>query len=200
MSNRNLLLALLAAWLLGSLWWQHSKIMNCEKPNANQFMADSSKVESDTLAILPDSSIADTLIADTTLITPAAGTTDEDLAKSQKYSSLFKPMNLYFKVNDANYIKTVDNEKFVTEALTYLKANATKSLQITGHTDSDGDEAANLKLSEKRALQVKNKFIAKGFNADQLKTEAKGEISPIATNDTPEGKKANRRVEIVVNQ
>ncbi len=197
MSNKNLLFALLAAWLLGSLWWQHTKIMNCEKLDASVAVADTTTVVAiDTTSKI----IADTLLKDTTLLAPAAGITDEDLANSQKYASLFKPMNLYFKVNNANYIKTVDNEKFVAEALAYLKANASKSLQITGHTDADGDEAANLKLSEKRAEQVKNKFIARGFNANQLKTDAKGEASPIATNDTPEGKKANRRVEIVVNQ
>lgn len=195
MSNKNLLLGLLAAWLLGSLWWQHNKIMNCDKTDASTAVADSTNLATVAPA---DSIVVDTVATDTMKV--AAGTTEDDLANSQKYASLFKPMNLYFKVNQADYIKTADNEKFVTEALAYLKANPSKSLQITGHTDSDGDDASNMRLSERRAADVKAKLVKRGFNADQLKTDAKGETSPIASNDTAEGKKANRRVEIVVNQ
>ena len=107
---------------------------------------------------------------------------------------------MYFRTNEANYIKTDENQKFLDEAKAYLAEHSDKSLSLTGHTDSDGADDANLKLSERRAIDVKKQLTAKGFKADQLATDAKGETEPAATNDTPEGKKANRRVTIVVNQ
>jgi OmpA-OmpF porin, OOP family len=201
MSNKNLLLALLAAWLLGSAWWQANKIMNCSSTETATVNADSLAMArtADSLASL--AVVAnDSVSADTTLQTPAAGTTEDDLAKNEKYSSVFKPMNLYFRTNEANYIKTDENQKFLDEAKAYLAEHKDKSLSLTGHTDSDGAEDANQRLSERRSSDVKKQLISKGFLAEQLATDAKGETQPIASNDTPEGKKANRRVTIVVNQ
>jgi outer membrane protein OmpA-like peptidoglycan-associated protein len=201
MSNKNLLLAGLVAWLLGSIWWQKNRIMNCS----------STEVTSESLAMVnaTDSltKINTTVVADSistidsaTVVVPVAGTTEDDLAKSEKYSSVFKPMNLYFHTNQADYIKTDDNQKFLNEAKAYLAEHKDKSLSLTGHTDSDGAEDANQRLSEKRSIDVKKQLSVKGFSAEQLSTDAKGETQPMAPNDTPEGKKANRRVTIVVNQ
>ncbi len=197
MSNKNLLIGLLLAWLAGSAWWQANKIMNCSATETTIVNTDSLRI-ADSLAQL---AAMDTVKVDTTaMITPAPGATEDDLAKNEKYSSVFKPMNLYFHTNEANYIKTDENQKFLTEAKAYLAEHKDKTLTLTGHTDSDGADDANLKLSERRSKDVKNQFIAKGFNAEQLTTDAKGETQPAASNDTPEGKKANRRVTIVVNQ
>jgi OmpA-OmpF porin, OOP family len=202
MSNKNLLLALLAAWLFGSAWWQKSHIMSCA----------SDPVASDSLAV--SASVGDSLqldgaaqlqtdtatLATDSLATIAAGTTEDDLAKNQKYESVFKPMNLYFHTNEANYIRTDENQKFLNEAKAYLAEHKDKSLQLTGHTDSDGADDANMRLSERRANDVKKQLTTKGFTAAQLLADAKGETQPVADNATPEGKKANRRVTIVVNQ
>lgn len=199
MSNKNLLLGLLLACLAGSLWWQKNKIENCTTTETAVVNSDS-LATADSLAAL-STMAADTAVADTAaLATPAAGTTEDDLAKQAKYTSVFKPMDLYFRTNEANYIKTDENQKFLDEAKAYLAEHKDKSLSLTGHTDSDGADDANLKLSERRANDVKKQFTAKGFNAEQLTTDAKGETQPAASNDTPEGKKANRRVTIVVNQ
>ncbi len=202
MSNKNLLLGLLVAWLAGSAWWQKNKIENCS--TAQNTISSDSLAIADSLALI--NIAADTIVADSAAIDsvalaiPAAGTTEEDLAKNEKYSSVFKPMNLYFRTNEANYIKTDENQKFLDEAKAYLAEHPDKSLSLTGHTDSAGADDANMKLSERRATDVKNQFTAKGFKAAQLTTAAKGETEPAASNDTPEGKKANRRVTIVVNQ
>jgi len=69
-------------------------------------------------------------------------------------------------------------------------------LIVTGHTDSIGSELYNLKLSQRRADAVKRELVAEGISADRIKTKAKGESSPIATNATDEGRAQNRRVEI----
>ncbi len=68
----------------------------------------------------------------------------------------------------------------------------------TGHTDSIGTEAYNQKLSERRANSVKQYLISKGVPADRIYAEGKGELQPIATNKTREGRAQNRRVEIEI--
>lgn len=68
---------------------------------------------------------------------------------------------------------------------------------VEGHTDSDGDDSSNLKLSDERANTVKNTMISLGISADRLSTKGMGESAPMDTNNTPEGKANNRRVEFV---
>jgi len=67
-----------------------------------------------------------------------------------------------------------------------------------GHTDSDGSDAYNQKLSVARAESVKAYLVSKGVEANRVYTEGKGEKSPVADNKTKEGKAKNRRVEIEV--
>jgi OOP family OmpA-OmpF porin len=71
------------------------------------------------------------------------------------------------------------------------------SVSIEGHTDSDGDFDLNQKLSEDRAKTVMNQLISMGINASKVSFRGFGESKPVATNDTPEGKASNRRVEFV---
>ncbi|GHB77564.1 OmpA family protein [Persicitalea jodogahamensis] len=123
---------------------------------------------------------------------------EEGLANAQKYESVFKPMDLYFPTASASYIKTDANRKFVEEAQKYLAANQGKKLLLTGHTDNDGDDDTNMKLSKQRAEAVKRQLIRLGISAQQLVTDGKGENQPKESNDTPEGRRANRRVDIVV--
>ncbi|HOI00535.1 MAG TPA: OmpA family protein [Bacteroidales bacterium] len=72
------------------------------------------------------------------------------------------------------------------------------SFDIHGHTDNTGGAALNLDLSKRRAASVKKYFVNKGIDASRLFTEGYGQDKPIATNDTPEGRAQNRRVEIKI--
>ena len=76
-----------------------------------------------------------------------------------------------------------------------LKENPTLKIEIGGHTDADGDDASNQKLSENRANAVKNQLTNMGIEAARLTTKGYGEAKPIADNATFEGKANNRRVE-----
>lgn len=67
---------------------------------------------------------------------------------------------------------------------------------IEGHTDSRGNDNYNLDLSNKRSKRVYNFLTNKGISSDRLSSKGFGEVNPIATNDTPEGRQQNRRVEI----
>jgi OOP family OmpA-OmpF porin len=71
-------------------------------------------------------------------------------------------------------------------------------LAIEGHTDTDGDEAYNQDLSERRAAAVKTFLVETyGIESSRLETAGFGESRPVADNDTPEGRQQNRRVELV---
>jgi outer membrane protein OmpA-like peptidoglycan-associated protein len=71
-------------------------------------------------------------------------------------------------------------------------------LSIEGHTDSDGTDEHNMTLSQNRANSVRDYLKATfGVAADRLETKGWGESKPIDTNDSPEGKANNRRVELV---
>lgn len=73
-----------------------------------------------------------------------------------------------------------------------------ETLIATGHTDSTGPEAYNLKLSQRRANAVKDYLVGKGVPGDRIYVEGKGEANPIASNATREGRAQNRRVEIEI--
>jgi outer membrane protein OmpA-like peptidoglycan-associated protein len=68
---------------------------------------------------------------------------------------------------------------------------------VEGHTDSDGEDASNQKLSEARAKAVLETMVKLGITADRLTSKGHGESKPMVGNDSPEGKAQNRRVEFV---
>lgn len=70
------------------------------------------------------------------------------------------------------------------------------AIDVLGFTDADGSEAYNQSLSERRAASVADYLIGQGVQAARIGTRGYGETQPIASNETAEGKQANRRVEI----
>ncbi len=79
-----------------------------------------------------------------------------------------------------------------------LKENEQLRIQINGHTDDVGSDADNLQLSEDRARAVYQYLVDAGIDAGRLRYQGYGETQPIAGNDTPEGRRQNRRTEFVV--
>jgi len=77
-----------------------------------------------------------------------------------------------------------------------LNENPTLRLKIKGHTDNIGSPQKNLKLSNERALAVKNYLVNKGIEEQRLSAIGLGATNPIESNETPEGRAANRRTEI----
>ena len=76
-----------------------------------------------------------------------------------------------------------------------LQENTNIKVSITGHTDGDGNDNDNQKLSEKRAEAVANYFVANyGLSKSRFETNGKGESDPIAENNSEDNKKQNRRV------
>lgn len=73
-----------------------------------------------------------------------------------------------------------------------------RPIVVKGHTDSQGENAANQRLSEDRAKSVMNFLVSAGVAASRLSAVGLGEGDPVAPNDTPEGRANNRRVELVI--
>jgi outer membrane protein OmpA-like peptidoglycan-associated protein len=71
-------------------------------------------------------------------------------------------------------------------------------LQVEGHTDSVGTDDFNQTLSEKRAGAVREYLVQQGIATDSIEARGFGKTEPIASNDTPEGRQQNRRVELVL--
>ncbi len=98
-----------------------------------------------------------------------------------------------FDVNKSD-IKS-ESMGFLNELVKWLKENPAIKLEIGGHTDSDGDDASNLKLSQIRADAVKTQLTSMGIDASRLTAKGYGESKPLSDNATVEGKANNRRVE-----
>jgi outer membrane protein OmpA-like peptidoglycan-associated protein len=81
----------------------------------------------------------------------------------------------------------------------FLRDNPDRDIAIEGFTDSVGSTTANRELSETRAQAVKEALIGRGIDARRIDARGYGPSFPVATNETPTGRQANRRVEIVIN-
>jgi len=81
----------------------------------------------------------------------------------------------------------------------FMNENKDKNVSFSGHTDSIGSDAYNLKLSDRRWTSVKNYLVKKGVDTGRISGQGFGESKPIADNKTKEGRAKNRRVEIKVN-
>jgi|GEM_PF-1898119 type IX secretion system PorP/SprF family membrane protein len=88
------------------------------------------------------------------------------------------------------------SEKKLDELVTILKEYPTLKVNIEGHCDSRGSEEYNQRLSEDRAASVRSYLINHGISASRITSAGYGELRPVDTNDTPEGRLHNRRVEI----
>jgi OOP family OmpA-OmpF porin len=103
---------------------------------------------------------------------------------------------VFFETNRA-HIRTISHP-LLNEVALALKDNPTINVEVQGHTDSQGNDAFNLKLSQKRAEAVRLYLIKKGVTSDRVVAKGYGEAVPIADNRTAAGRSQNRRVEFVI--
>lgn len=119
-----------------------------------------------------------------------------DFSQMLMSSGRYVTHGLHFDTN-SDHLKPESTPvlKMIAQALT---ANPSLKLRIDGHTDSTGNDAHNMDLSKRRAAAVKTALVSNfGIAADRLTTEGMGSTKPLGSNDTPEGRSNNRRVEFV---
>jgi outer membrane protein OmpA-like peptidoglycan-associated protein len=106
--------------------------------------------------------------------------------------------NLLFRTGRAEITESSFAE--LDELAELMKSRESMVIQLEGHTDIEGGEEANLELSEKRVLAVREYLEDKGVKGKRIKVKAFGETQPLTTERTPEGKRLNRRVEVRIIQ
>ncbi len=104
--------------------------------------------------------------------------------------------NLFFDY-DSEKVQT-QSETELNKIAEFLKLNSTLKVEIAGHTDNQGSDAYNKKLSLARAQTVVNKLIERGIEKNRLTFVGYGATQPVADNDTEAGRQLNRRTELRV--
>lgn len=100
---------------------------------------------------------------------------------------------IQFQVNSAVLLKSA--KPVLDKAARALNRYPDLGVEIQGHASSEGDDEYNLRLSQDRTETVREYLIQRGVDPDRLRAKGYGETQPVATNDTEEGRKQNRRVE-----
>jgi outer membrane protein OmpA-like peptidoglycan-associated protein len=131
----------------------------------------------------------------------AAGTPKEPYTLNVPLSpltagSVIALRNIFFNTASYELLPTSNAELDKLTAL--LKANPTLRIELGGHTDNVGADAANLSLSDQRAKAVRDHLVSKGIDGARITARGYGETKPVATNDTEEGRAQNRRTEVTV--
>lgn len=122
------------------------------------------------------------------------------LTGSSSADDLVKALNLNI-INFASGSSAIpaDQVDVLKKAAAAIKAGpAGTKLEVNGHTDNRGDAAANLKLSQARADSVRAFLMKNGVNGANLTTKGYGDSTPVASNDTAQGRFENRRIQFAV--
>ncbi|MCK4466500.1 MAG: OmpA family protein, partial [Bacteroidales bacterium] len=120
--------------------------------------------------------------------------TEEQLSKINKKFEEFADAYFefdYYEISAASY-------PILDKIVQIMNENPSLKLEIAAHTDNMGSFEYNMNLSEKRAQSIVNYLVSKGISTYRLNGKGYGESRPIASNNTEEGRKMNRRVEFII--
>ncbi|MFN4234863.1 MAG: OmpA family protein [Bacteroidia bacterium] len=104
--------------------------------------------------------------------------------------------NVFFET--AKFDLKEESKIELDKLVNFLQKNPTLKIEISGHTDNQGDKKSNITLSENRSKAVTNYLISKGIAAERLSSKGYGDTLPVADNNTPEGRSLNRRTEFKI--
>jgi len=120
--------------------------------------------------------------------------TPEGLNVDPNGCPLKSTLQLHFKPSSDKILG--DSYEAIKKFAKFMNDNPTYKAQIIGHTDSIGKSVSNMALSKKRASSVRAALILEGVNAKHIIATGRGELDPIASNRTKEGRQTNRRIEV----
>lgn len=129
-----------------------------------------------------------------------AGFKDAKMYSREKDSLNDLPLNTSFSLENVQFDNNSwdireDAKSTLNTLVLLLNEYQDLSLSITAHTDNVGSDSDNLELSKKRAESIKTHLIEHGIDASRIQSQGVGETEPKFTNETPEGREGNRRVE-----
>jgi OmpA-OmpF porin, OOP family len=101
-----------------------------------------------------------------------------------------------FEVNSSRL--TANAKVILNQVADSLAATSGMRVEIGGHTDAQGSDSFNQKLSDRRAQAVKDYLVSRGIDAGRLESKGYGEVQPVDSNETAEGRELNRRVEMKI--
>jgi len=130
-------------------------------------------------------------------IRPAATPVDASVCQ-QLFAGLFAQGKIRFDIGSARIDR--DSLALLDRLVETASRCPSTPIEIAGHTDAAGDDAANQALSEKRAQAVVDYLVRAGVPPDRLTAVGYGSARPIAPNDTEDGRAQNRRIEFVVKE
>ncbi len=128
-------------------------------------------------------------------VKPAAAPVDATVCQ-QLFSELLARGKIRFESGRATI--DLDSSGLLDRLVETALRCPTANIEIAGHTDSDGEDAFNQALSEKRAQAVTDYLVKAGLPASRFTATGYGSSQPVATNDTDEGKARNRRIDFLV--
>ncbi len=109
---------------------------------------------------------------------------------------LKRNLDVQFEPNSINV--TAASKSGIKAFATFLKRYPNANVQIVGYSDTSGNRARNRLISEQRAERVKKLLSGHGVSVSRMTAIGKGDLNPIATNDTAQGREKNRRVEVEI--
>ena len=122
------------------------------------------------------------------------------LGKDENTLVVDKPFTrpILFETNQSTLKPEYEND--LKDVLEFLVKNTTAIIEISGHTDNEGEEKNNKILSENRAKSVANFLIKNKIEPSRIKAIGYGSAKPLVANDTPENKAKNRRIEFLISE
>lgn len=109
------------------------------------------------------------------------------------------PTNYFLIDHDTKRVKTENFEDIISQVAQRLIDTGEKVI-INGHTDSNGEKELNFTIALRNAKDIRDELKAKGVDRKQIETTSRGEESPISDNETEQGRKDNRRIEIQIKE
>jgi outer membrane protein OmpA-like peptidoglycan-associated protein len=126
----------------------------------------------------------------------AAPVLQQPSQETPKADSLIVLSEFLFEVNSFKLKPELYPE--LDSLLDFMRQNPSTKIEISGHTDATGNESHNLRLSENRADAVAEYIVDKGIETGRVSFNGYGSSKPIAPNNTEQGRRKNRRVEILI--
>jgi outer membrane protein OmpA-like peptidoglycan-associated protein len=134
-------------------------------------------------------------------VSGSTGSPTPDTATSPGQDSEFPALpagKILFAINDATL--PASTTPYLEQVVAFLLANPQVTLAVQGHSDGSGTDDINWAVSERRAVAVVDYLVSRQVPAERLHPKAFAATSPVASNATGEGRAANRRVELVIEE